>query len=73
MQEFKKPRIINPPDNKNNIWCPFDDWHMVDSYNNRRRLGEHLCNSHYKKVAVPKGQEPKDLEPEEKSNEYFNC
>lgn len=60
---YIKPTLFNPPEpSKNDVWCPFCDWHMADTLTGRKRMGLHIANHHTKEVVFEKGTEPRDLE-----------
>lgn len=62
-RKFGKPRRAKEPDGSMDIYCPYCDWHLVDSFSSRRRMGSHIANDHYGEIAVPHGTEPANLEP----------
>jgi len=36
-------------------------WHLTDSFASRRRMGEHIANSHPKDVIYSDGEVPEDI------------
>lgn len=61
--QFKNPVKKNTPHNGDMLWCPIPEcmWHLTDSFASRRRMGEHIANSHPKDVIYSDGEVPEDI------------
>jgi hypothetical protein len=60
---YKRAAIKNPPVDGDVLWCPIPGcvWHLIDSWSARRRMGEHVANTHPKDVIYSNGEVPEDL------------
>jgi len=60
---YKPPIKRNEPKSGDVIWCPIPKcmWHLSDSCVSRRRMGEHIANTHPRDVIYSNGEVPEDV------------
>jgi len=70
---FKKAATKCPPREGDVLWCPIPAcrWHLKDSWSARRRMGEHVANSHPGDVVYREGEWPEDI-PKENEKEQVS-